>query len=118
MSAHYNLIHSEVFSQDNPVLDTEALNDILQIKSRYSGPMSLTSLGRPWRWLVYANHTSFLSQKKVSLGYTSLFELGAGMEWQMNIKPLDWFGWQMLGIKGGIITSSNVEGFFVGLTAR
>jgi hypothetical protein len=36
----------------------------------------------------------------------------------MNIKPFDWFGWQMLGWKLGIITSEHVDGYFMGLTAR
>ena len=118
LSAHYTLIYTDAFSEDNPVLETQAWNDVLQIKSRYSGPTRLTSIGRPWRWQLYANHTNFLSQDNISLGYTSLFEFGAGVEWQMNIKPLDWFGWQMLGLKAGVITSSNVEGYFMGLTAR
>ena len=118
LSAHYTLIYTDAFSEDNPVLETDAWNDVFQLKSRYSGPTRLTSIGRPWRWQLYANHTNFLSQNKVSLGYTSLFEFGVGMEWQMNIKPLDWFGWQMVGIKLGVITSNDVEGYFMGLTAR
>lgn len=118
LSAHYTLIYTDAFSEDNPVLETDAWNDVLQLKSRYSGPTRLTSLGRPWRWQLYANHANFLSQEKVSLGYTSLFEFGAGLEWQMNIKPLDWFGWQMLGLKMGVITSNDVEGYFMGITAR
>ena len=118
LSAHYHLIYTDEFSEDNPVLQTDAWNDVVQLKSRFSGPTNLTTMSRPWRWLLYANHTNFLSQKKISLGYTSLFEFGAGMEWRMNIKPLDWFGWQMLGWKLGIITSEHVEGYFLGLTAR
>ena len=118
LSAHYHLIYTDAFSEDNPVLETEVWNDVLQLKSRFSGPTRLTSIGRPWRWLLYANHSNFLSQDSLSLGYTSLFEFGVGMEWQMNIKPLDWFGWQMIGLKAGVITSSNVEGYFMGLTAQ
>jgi hypothetical protein len=118
LSAHYTLIYTDAFSEDNPVLETDAWNDVLQLKSRYSGPTNLTSMGRPWRWQLYANHINFLSQEKISLGYTSLFEFGAGLEWQMNIKPLDWFGWQMLGIKAGIIYGDNVDGYQFGLTAR
>jgi len=118
LSAHYHLIYTDAFSEDNTVLQTDAWNNVLQLKSRYSGPTSLTSMGRSWRWLVYANHTNFLGQDKLSLGYTSLFEFGAGMEWRLNIKPLDWFGWQMLGLRAGVITSNHVEGFNVGLTAR
>jgi hypothetical protein len=118
LSAHYTLIYTDAFSEDNPVLETEAWNDVLQLKSRFSGPTRLTTSGRPWRWLFYANHTNFISQDKTSLGYTSLLEFGAGMEWQMNMKPLDWFGWQMIGLKVGVITSQNVDGYFLGLTAR
>ena len=118
LSAHYHLIYTDAFSEDNPVLETQAWNDVIQLKSRYSGPTNLTSIGRAWRWQVYANHTNFISQNKISMGYTSLFEIGAGLEWRMNIKPLDWFGWQMLGIEAGVITSEHVEGYFLGLTAR
>ena len=118
LSAHYTLIHVDTFSEDNPVLATETWNDILQVKSRLTGPTNLTTLGRPWRWQLYANHVNFISQKKISLGYTSLFEIGVGMEWQINIKPLDKFGWQMIGLTAGIITSQDVDGYFIGITAR
>jgi len=118
LSAHYNLIYSDSFSEDNPILDTHAWNSTAQVKSRISGPTSLTTKSRPWRWQAYVNHTNFISQDKRSLGYTGLFEIGTGLEWQLNIKPLDWFGWQYIGFNVGIITSRNVEGYNIGLTAR
>ena len=118
LSAHYNLIYTDSFSEDNPILDTHAWNSTGQLKSRISGPTSLVTSGRPWRWQLYANHTNFITQNKSSLGYTGLFEIGTGIEWQLNVKPLDWFGWQYIGFSAGVITSRNVEGFNVGLTAR
>lgn len=118
LSGHYNLIYTDSFSKENPILDTYAWDQTAQIKSRISGPTSLISRSRPWRWVAYANHTNFLTQDKVSLGYTGLFEIGTGLEWQINVKPLDWFGWQYIGISVGVITSRNVEGYNVGLTAR
>ena len=118
LSAHYNLIYTDSFSEDNPILDTHAWNSTAQLKSRISGPTSLTMKARPWRWLAYANHTNFLTQEKKALGYTGLFEIGTGLEWQLNVKPLDWFGWQYIGFNVGVITSRNVDGFNVGLTAR
>ena len=118
LSAHYTLMHTDAVSEDNPILETDAWNDMLQLKSRFSGPANLTTSGRPWRWLFYANHVNFLTQKKISLGYTSLLEFGGGMEWEMNMKPLDWFGWQMIGFRAGVITSSHVNGYFIGMTAR
>jgi len=118
LSAHYNLIYTDSFSEDNPILDTHAWNSTAQLKSRISGPTSLTTSARPWRWLAYANHTNFITQEKTALGYTGLFEIGTGLEWQLNVKPLDWFGWQYIGFNVGVITSRNVEGYNVGLTAR
>ena len=118
LSAHYNLIYTDSFSEDNPILDTHAWNSTAQLKSRISGPTSLITSARPWRWLAYANHTNFLTQEKTALGYTGLFEIGTGLEWQLNVKPLDWFGWQYIGFSVGVITSRNVDGFNVGLTAR
>ena len=118
LSAHYNLIYSDSFSEDNPILNTHAWNSTIQLKSRISGPTSLISKARPWRWQAYVNHTNFIAQEKRALGYTGLFEIGTGLEWQLNVKPLDWFGWQYIGFNVGVITSRNVDGFNVGLTAR
>jgi len=118
LSAHYNLIYTDSFSKENAILDTYSWSQTAQLKSRISGPTTLTTSARPWRWQAYANHTNFLSQDKASLGYTGLFEIGTGLEWQLNMKPLDWFGWQYIGFRAGIITSRNVDGFNVGLTAR
>lgn len=118
LSAQYNLIFTESISGDNSVLNTTAWSQTALVKARYSGVTNLVTDGRPWRWQAYANHTNFLSFDKASLGYTGLFEIGAGMEWHINIKPLDWFGWQTVGLSFGVITSRNVEGYNFGLTAR
>ena len=118
LSAHYNLIYSDSFSEDNPILNTHAWNSTAQLKSRISGPTPLTTRSRPWRWQAYVNHTNFISQDKSALGYTALFEIGTGLEWQLNVKPLDWFGWQYIGFNVGVITSRDVEGYNIGLTAR
>ena len=118
VDARFNLIYTDSISGDNSILNTIAWSQTAQLKFRYSGPTSMVSRGRPWRWQVYVNHTNFLSQDKSSLGYTGLFEVGAGLDWQLNIKPMDWFGWQSVGISFGVIGSRNVEGYNVGLTAR
>ena len=118
LSAHYNLIYNDSFSEDNPILNAYAWNSTGQLKGRLSGPTTLTTKSRPWRWQVYASHTNFLTQDKSALGYTGLFEVGTGLEWRLNVKPMDWFGWQYIGFNVGVITSRNVEGFNAGLTAR
>jgi len=118
LMAGYNLIYTDSISGDNAVLNTNAWNQTAMIKARYSGDTNLVTDGRPWRWQVYADHVNFLSFDMASLGYTGLFEIGTGIEWHMNMKPLNWFGWQSVGISFGVITSRDVEGYNFGLTAR
>lgn len=118
LSAQYNLIYTDSFSGDNPALNAYDVKHTAQLKSRYTGPTSLLTAGRPWRWQAFVNYTNFINQNKNSLGYTALTDFGGGLEWQMNIKPLDWFGWQYLGIKAGLIYGNDVEGYMFGLTAR
>jgi hypothetical protein len=118
LMAGYNLIYIDSVSGDNAVLNTTAWNQTAMVKARFSGATNLVTDGRPWRWQAYTSHTNFLSFDKASLGYTGLFEIGAGIEWHMNMKPLNWFGWQSVGISLGVITSNDVEGYNFGLTAR
>jgi len=118
LSGQYHLNYTESFSEDNPILETEAWNDSAQLKTRFSGPTRLTWAGRPWQWNVYAHYTNFLSTSEAAVGYDDFFEIGGGLDWEINIKPLDWFGWRFLGIKVGVIVGDNVEGYSVGLTGR
>lgn len=118
LSAVYHLIYTDAYSDDNPVLDTHDLNDAAKLASTYSGPTSLVTAGRPWRWNVYAAFTTFISHDELALGYDDLLEIGGGLDWHLNLKPLDWFGWQTLGVSAGLIVGENVEGFKVGLTAQ
>jgi len=118
LSAQYQLNYTDSFSEENPILDTQVWNDAAQFNVMFTGPTRLSSAGRPWRWNTYANYINFLSTNKTSLGYDSYLEVGVGLDWEMNIKPFDWFGWQYLGIKAGVIGGENIEGYSVGLTAR
>ena len=118
LSAEFNLIYNDTESEDNPYVDVYAWDQTALIEARFSGPTSLVTDGRTWRWEVYASHVNFITQNKVSLGYTGLFEVGTGLEWNVNIKPLDWFGWESVGFSVGVITSRNVEGYNIGLTAK
>jgi len=118
LSGQYNLIYTDSISENNPILVTEAWNDSANLKVMFGGPTGLSSAGRSWRWNTYANYVNFLSTNTTALGYDSYVEIGAGLDWELNIKPLDLFGWQFLGIKAGLIVGENVEGYSMGLTAR
>ena len=118
LSGYYNLIYTDTFSEDNPILDNYAWNQTAQFKSSISGPTPWKTLSRPWRWQLYANHSNFISIDERALGYTGFFEIGGGLEWEISMKPLDWFGWSHVGINAGTIQGKDLNGFNVGLTAR
>lgn len=114
----YNLIYTDAFSDDNPLLDTHDWNQTAQLKATFSGPTRLSMYARPWQWNAYANYTNFLTHNETSLGFNELFEVGAGLDWQISVKPLDWFGWQSLGLRAGFIFGEDIEGYNIGLTAQ
>jgi len=118
LTGHYSAIYTDTTSDDNKFLDTWAWSQTAQLRGRLLGPTDWTLRGRPWRWLAYANYTNFLDLDEQALGYTSTLEFGVGLEWQMTIKPMDWFGWRSIGWRAGYITGDDVSGFNVGLTAR
>jgi hypothetical protein len=118
LSGQYHINYTDSFSEDNPILVTEAWNDSARLKVMFGGPTRLSSAGRPWRWNTYANYVNFLSTNTAALGYNSYVEIGAGLDWELNIRPLDLFGLQFVGIKAGLIVGENVEGYSAGLTAR
>ncbi|MGD2054880.1 MAG: hypothetical protein PVG45_12300 [Gammaproteobacteria bacterium] len=118
LGGQINDIHTDSFSEDSSILDINSRNQTAQFKIGYSGPTSLISYGRPWRWKIYSSYYDFITQEKASLGYTALFEIGASLNWEMNIKPLNWFGWKTIGLSAGYITGRDVEGYNIGLIAQ
>ena len=50
VDARFNLIYTDSISGDNSILNTIAWSQTAQLKFRYSGPTSMVSRGRPWRW--------------------------------------------------------------------
>ena len=118
LNALYNITYSDSVSEDNPILDTHAWDRTVQLKSAISGATKFVTAGRPWRWNAYLNYVNFLSINELSLGYRGLVDIGGGLDWQVNIKPLDWFGWRSVGLSAGVILGKDVEGFNVGMTAQ
>jgi len=118
LTANYNLIYTDSVSENNPLLDTHAWNRTAQLKSDISGSTKFITAGRPWRWQAYLNYTNFLSTDELSLGYTNLIDIGGGLDWQLNIKPLDWFGWRSVGLRAGVTVGKDLEGYTIGMTAQ
>ncbi len=118
LTGQYNLSYTDTFSSSNRYLDTHGWSNTALVKLRLSGPTAWESYGRSWRWVSYINHTSFLDQEKFALGFTNYFEVGVGLDYEWNIKPLNWFGLRTIGLKAGALIGDDMDGYTVGLTFR
>lgn len=118
LSGTYMLAYTDTFDASNAVLDTFGWSHTGIFKARWSAPTKLTTQGRHWWWNTYYNHVNFIGQEKLSLGFKYYNEVGVGLDYEMNIKPLDWFGLRYIGIKLGGIFGDDVVGGSAGLTFR
>lgn len=118
LTGQFNVLYTDSFSIDNPALDTYSWNQALMVKSQISGPTQWHAFGRRWFWKAYFSHNNYLDQPKEALGFRYLNELGSGLEWEINVKPMDWFGWRFIGLKAGYSFGDDVSGFNIGFTAR
>jgi len=116
--AHYNLNYSDTHSQEFEHLNTWGWSQTLVLKSEISTKLNWHSFNRPWRVKAYLNYHDFINQSELALGFTHYFELGGGMSWEWNIKPLDWFGLKSVGLSAGLIFGDTLEGFNIGLTGQ
>lgn len=114
----YNMTYIDTISDERAELDTWGWSQTFFLKGRLTGPTGWSMDGRPWRWLVFTDYANFLDQPKSALGFTQTVELGAGLEWAINMKPLDWFGIQTVGFKVGYIVGEDLSGYNIGLTLR
>ena len=87
-------------------------------RARWSAPTGLYTRGRPWRWSTFLSHTNFVNLDKQALGFSYYFELGAGISYEINVRPLDWFGLRFIGFEAGAILGDDVDGYAVGITFK
>jgi hypothetical protein len=115
LSGQYTTAYTDTFNGSRSSLETSGWTDTMQFRFRLSGATGWRTDGRPWRWNAYAHHTRFPGLNEIALGFTHYTELGVGMEYEWNIRPLDWFGLRFIGLKAGLIVGDDLEGFSVGL---
>ncbi len=116
ISGQYTAAYTDTFDSSDELLDTWSWSETLLLKARFSGATGWASSGRSWRWNTYVTHTRLLGLDKVALGFTRFTEVGAGLDYEWNIRPLDWFGLRFLGFKAGVIFGDDITGFSAGLS--
>ena len=116
LSAQYTAAYTDTFNGSDEALDTWGWNETTLLRAAYSWDSGYRSNGRPWRWRAYGSHTQFHGLNNDALGFTYYTELGMGLDYEWNIRPLDWFGLRFIGFKLGFIFGNDVEGFSAGLS--
>lgn len=114
----YNLTYTDTDSENTSHLDTWGWNQVAIVKTRMYSPLGLKIISRDTNWFTYLNYTHFIDLPKISLGFTHFYELGIGSEWNLHIKPLDWFGFRSFGLKAGYIFDDDVSGFNIGFVVQ
>lgn len=118
LSGQYALAYTDTYDASNTALDTFGWSNTFVARARLSAPTAMQTQGRVWWWNTYFNHVNFIGQEKISLGFNHYSEIGVGLDYEMNIRPLDWFGLRYVGLKVGAIFGKDVEGASIGLTFR
>ena len=116
LKGQYTAAYTDTFNRSNSLLDTSGRNETVLVQARYSDVTGWTFRDKPLRWNTYAIHTHFLGLDQKALGFNAYSEIGVGLNYEINIRPLDWFGLRFLGLKAGYIFGDGVEGFSVGLS--
>lgn len=116
VKGQYTLAYTDTFNSSSEGLDTWGWNETALMRVRYSKATGWQTRNKPWRWNTYATHTRFLGLEKQALGFNAFTEVGVGLDFEVNIRPLDWFGLRFVGLKIGYIQGDGVEGVSVGLS--
>ncbi|QFU76240.1 hypothetical protein EY643_11530 [Halioglobus maricola] len=115
-SGQYTSTYTDTFNGSFDALDTWGWNETALAHVRYSNATGWHTRNKPWRWNTYASYTHFIGLDPLPLGFNAYTELGVGLDFEVNIRPLDWFGLRFIGLKAGYIFGDGVDGFSVGLS--
>lgn len=116
VTGQYTAAYTDTFNGTIDNLDTWGWNETALARVRYSKATGWHTRNKPWRWNTYATHTRFLGLEQQALGFNTYSEIGVGLDFELNIRPLDWFGLRFLGLKAGYIFGDGVKGVSVGLS--
>lgn len=118
LTARFNGMYTDLLRSGADLVDTDDWTHAHQLgaEARFDSPWRLD--GRPWRWRLYYRYTDFSDFNRLSLGFTHQHELGAGLDWDINVRPLGWFGWEAVGLQLGLIGGADLQGINLGISAR
>jgi hypothetical protein len=101
------------FDATDPVQEFNETANICSIRAEYVMPSDLRAFGRPLGWVVYGGYAGFFGANRNALGFTSVAEIGAGLE--VPVSP-DRQDSERVRLAAGYLVGADVTGWTVGVS--
>lgn len=112
----YTYSYTSTYDEAFDFLDSSGGVNILDLEARWSGPTGKRLFGFPLRWKLLGGYTNFLDLDKESLGFRYFVEFGAGLELDLDSRPMGLFNLRNVGLNLRGLTGDDVDGWTLELT--
>jgi hypothetical protein len=80
VGGHVSWSWISTFQASDPAIEFNETIGVYSIRADYAAPTGLTVFQRPLDWVVLASYAGFFGDNRQALGFTSVAEVGAGVE--------------------------------------
>jgi len=103
------------FDESDPAQSFREAANIYSIRADYSKPAGFTIAERALNWVIYAGYAGFFGAKSDALGFTSVAEIGGGIELPIHTdRPQS----ERVRFAAGYLFGPDVTGWTVGLSVQ
>jgi hypothetical protein len=114
----YTQIHLETFGDTLPAARGESTAQALGLWARYRWPTGAEAFGRPLRWVLDGNATSYLGDQREAIGFSWAVKVGGGIEfdsgrWELGAMGINLNRVRLIGRY--FFGDDNVTGYSIGI---
>ncbi len=110
LDGFYTFSYTDTFDASSSVLDTSGFTNTMAFRATFTAPTGLRVFDMPITWHAYADNTTFLPPDRDALGFSTLFQLGGGLELDVSTNVLGLFFVKYVGFRATYIIGDDVEG--------
>jgi hypothetical protein len=109
------MVADSSFGESDPIQEFAESVGVYSIRLEHTAPSGMRLLERPLDWLLYGGYASFFGANRDVLGFSSVGEVGGGVEFPLWSKEEDS---KRVRLGGGYLIGPNVTGWAVMLGLR
>ena len=118
LEIRYTQLWLETFGETMQIARGSSVPRTLGIWARYRWPMGVEAFGRPMRWVVDSNFTSYVGDQAKALGFNWAAKIGGGIEWDVGRYEAGAAGLYLSRVRligRYMIGDNNISGYSIGL---